>query len=55
MIAIDRPIKEWLGNYKKGIEKRAKEQEIWYNVYDGGVKVSDVIADGFEKQDIKKE
>ncbi len=55
IIAIDRPIKEWLGNYKKGIEKRAKELGVWYNAYDGGVKVSDVIADGFEKQEIKKE
>ncbi len=54
-IAIDIPIKKWLGNYKDGIKSRAKEQGIWEEVYDGGVKISDIIEDGFEKEEIKKE
>jgi len=55
IIAIDRPICKWLGNYKKDIEDRAKKLDIWEKEFDGGVKVSDVIADGFEKKEIKKE
>ncbi len=54
-IAIDRPIKEWLGNYKDGIKSRAKELGIWDKVFDGGIKIKDVIDDGFEKEEIKKE
>ena len=54
-IAIDRPIKEWLGNYKRGVKNRAKEFGIWESVFSGGVKISDVISDGFKKEEIKKE
>jgi len=54
-IAIDMPIKRWLGNYKKGIKRRAKELGIWDSAFDGGVKIADVINDGFEKEEIKKE
>ena len=54
-IAIDFPINRWLGNYKKNIKQRAKELGIWDNVFDGGVKVEDVLKDGFEKEEIKKE
>jgi tRNA nucleotidyltransferase (CCA-adding enzyme) len=54
-IAVEIPIKKWLGNYKRGVKKRAKEQGIWDKVYDGGVKISDIIKDGFQKEEIKKE
>ena len=54
-IAIDTPIKKWLGNYKSGIKDRAKELGIWDNNFDGGIKIADVIRDGFEKDEIKKE
>ncbi len=54
-IAIDFPIKRWLGNYKKDIKERAKNLNIWDDMYDGGVKVEDVLQDGFEKEEIKKE
>ncbi|MCF6173259.1 MAG: CCA tRNA nucleotidyltransferase [Campylobacteraceae bacterium] len=55
IIAIDMPISQWLGNYKSGIKNRAQKLKIWDKVYDCGVSVSDVIADGFEKEEIKKE
>ncbi|MFK5880955.1 MAG: CCA tRNA nucleotidyltransferase [Sulfurospirillum sp.] len=54
-IAIDMPLKEWLGNYKKGVKKRAQELDIWDKRFDGGIKISDVISEGFEKDEIKKE
>jgi len=54
-IAIDFPINRWLGNYKKNIKQRAKELGIWDNVFDGGINVEDVLKDGFEKEEIKKE
>jgi len=55
IIAIDTPICKWLGNYKKGIRSRAKKLDIWDKVFDGGIEVSNVIADGYKKQEIKKE
>lgn len=54
-IAIDLPIKLWLGNYKKGVKERAKKLNIFDDVYSGGVIVQSVISDGFEKEEIKKE
>lgn len=54
-IAIDFPINRWLGNYKKNIKQRAKELVIWDSMFDGGIKVEDVLKDGFEKEEIKKE
>ncbi len=55
IVAMDIPINKWLGNYKKGIKNRAKELGIWDRVFDGGISVQDVIKDGFEKDEIKKE
>ncbi|MDX1809932.1 MAG: CCA tRNA nucleotidyltransferase [Sulfurospirillaceae bacterium] len=54
-IAIDIPIKNWLGNYKKGIIERAKKLDIYEHLYSGGVSVQSVILDGFQKEEIKKE
>jgi len=54
-IAIDIPISKWLGNYKKGIKQRAKELGIWDKKYNGGVRVEDVIKDGYKNSDIAKE
>jgi len=55
IIAIDMPICKWLGNYKKGIKSRAKKLDIWDKVFCGGIKAVEVIADGYKKQEIKKE
>ena len=49
------PICEWLGNYKKGIIKRAKDLGIYDDVFSGGVSIAKVIEDGFVKEDIKIE
>ncbi|WP_331773925.1 CCA tRNA nucleotidyltransferase [Sulfurospirillum sp. 1612] len=54
-IAIDLPISLWLGNYKKGVIARAKRLDIFDKVFDGGITTQSVIADGFEKEAIKKE
>ena len=55
MIAIDMPIKKWLGNYKKDIVERAKQLGIFEEAYSGGITIAQVIEDGFTKEDIKKE
>ncbi len=55
VLAIDMPICEWLGNYKKGIIKRAKDLGIYDDVFSGGVSIAKVIEDGFVKEDIKIE
>ncbi len=54
-IAIDLPIKKWLGNYRKGVVKQAKKLAIYESVFTGGVVVAQVIEDGFLKEEIKKE
>ena len=54
-IAIDLPISKWLGNYKKCIQIRAKNLGIWNEVFNGGVTIAEVIKDGFQREDIKKE
>jgi len=54
-IAMDIPIKNWLGNYKDGIKNRAKALDIWNKVFTGGISMSEIINDGFEKDEIKKE
>jgi len=55
ILAIDMPIKEWLGNYKKGVVERAKKLGIYEEIYTGGVTIAKVIEDGFVKEDIKIE
>ena len=54
-IAIDMPIRKWLGNYKEDIIERSKKLNIYENVFDGGVTIARVIEDGFIKEDIKIE
>ena len=54
-IAIDLPIKEWLGNYKVGIKERAIKLDIWDDVFTGGITIAKVIEDGFAKENIKIE
>lgn len=51
-IAIDLPIKRWLGNYKSGIKQRAINLDIWDDIYTGGITVAQVIEDGFSKENI---
>ena len=51
-VSLDMPIKSWLGNYKEGIKKRAKEAGIYEDIFTGGEVVQDVIKDGFEKKEI---
>ncbi len=54
-IAIDLPIKEWLGNYKDDIKQRAIKLNIWDEVFISGVTIAQVIEDGFVKENIKIE
>jgi tRNA nucleotidyltransferase (CCA-adding enzyme) len=54
-IAMHIPIKRWLGNYQKGIKERAVKLGVFESIYTGGVDIQDVIKEGFEKEDIKKE
>ena len=54
-ISIDRPIKEWLGAISDDIIKRAKDLNIYEQTIECNVSVQDVIRDGFEKEEIKKE
>lgn len=54
-IAVDMPIQDWLGNYKDSIKKQAKRLGVYDTVFSGGVTVAQVIDDGFEKEEIKKE
>ena len=54
-ISLEMPIKLWLGNYKKGIKKRACKLGIWDEIFTGNVKVHEVIHDGFERDAIGKE
>lgn len=55
IIAIDLPIKKWLGNYKKGISERARKLDIYDECYNRGVNIQSVISDGFIKENIKIE
>jgi tRNA nucleotidyltransferase (CCA-adding enzyme) len=55
LIAMDMPIKKWLGNYKRDIKQRAKKLALWDKVYSGGIDIQDVIKDGFTKENIKLE
>ena len=55
IMAIEIPIKKWLGNYKKAIQIQAKKLDIWDEVYTGNIDIQDVIRDGFEKENIKIE
>ncbi len=54
-IAAELPISKWLGNYKPKVKLRAKELGIWENVFAGGVKIEDILKDGFRGKDIKIE
>ncbi|WP_458701304.1 CCA tRNA nucleotidyltransferase [Sulfurospirillum sp. 1307] len=54
-VAIELPIKNWLGNYKEEIKINAKKLDIWDKKYTGGINIQDVIKDGFSKENIKKE
>ena len=55
MVAVDMPIREWLGNYKDDVVERAKKLDIYEDVFCGGVTIAKVIEDGFTKEDIKIE
>jgi tRNA nucleotidyltransferase (CCA-adding enzyme) len=55
IIAMQKPLKDWLGNYDVQIIKRAKELGIYEEIYTGGIDIQDVINDGFTKAEIKKE
>lgn len=54
-VAIDIPIKQWLGHCYEGVKKRALRLGIWENTFSGGVNVQDVIRDGFKNDGIAKE
>ena len=52
VIAIDIPIKNWLGNYLDGIEEDAKKADIWDKKFDGGIKYIDIVKEGFKGRKI---
>lgn len=54
-IAMNIPIKEWLGNYKQEVVINAKALGCFENIFTGGISIQDVINDGFTKQEIQKE
>ena len=54
-IALDMPIKNWLGHCKEGIKERALRLGIWESAFSGGVDVQEVIRDGFSHAAIAKE
>ena len=54
-VAIDLPISKWLGHFKIGVKSRAKKMNIWNQTFSGGVSFANIIADGFVKEEIKKE
>jgi len=54
-LAIDLPIKKWLGNYKKDVLKRAKKLGIYEDVFSADIEIAQVIKEGFEKEEIKIE
>lgn len=51
-VALNLPIKLWLGHYKEGIKTRAKALGVYEGIFTGGVDVQEVIKDGFEKEAI---
>lgn len=55
IIAIELPIKNWLGNYNKYVEDRAIKLDIYESCYARGITIQSVISDGFVKENIKIE
>lgn len=51
-LAINYPIREWLGNYAKDVKKQAVEMGVWDQVFDGNVTSQSVIDAGFEGKEI---
>ncbi len=51
-VSLERPLSQWLGNYRRGVKERAIVLGIWDQIFTGGVSVQEVIADGFEKEAI---
>ena len=52
MLSLNYPIKEWLGNYIKGVKEKSIDIGIYDKMYDGGVSAKDVIKDGFKSKEI---
>ena len=52
MVAFERPLNEWVGVCQKGLRQRAVELGIYERKYTGGVKIEDVINDGFKNEEI---
>ena len=54
-IAIERPLKEWVGLCRKGWKERAVKLGLYDEVFTGGVTSKEVIDDGFSGANIRKE
>lgn len=54
-IAMRIPIQKWLGNYLPKVQDFALQEGIYEKCYDGGIKIQDVINDGFKYEAIKIE
>ena len=51
-VSLEKPLSQWLGNYRRGVKERAIALGIWDQIFTGGVDVQEVISDGFEKEAI---
>lgn len=51
-LAVHYPIREWLGNYVKGVKEEAVKMGIWNQIFDGNVTSQSVIDAGFMGQEI---
>jgi len=54
-VSLEMPLCEWLGHYRHGMKERAQGLGIWDKPFDGGIRVQDVIHDGFEGRAIGEE
>lgn len=46
------PLKNWLGNYKVDVKKRAKKFDVWDKSFDGGIFAKDLLKEGFSGKEL---
>jgi len=54
-LALEYPIKEWLGNYLDSVKDRAVKLGIYEEKFDGGVKASKLLEEGFRGRELGEE
>ncbi len=55
MLSLDKPLCEWVGICQKGLEKRAKELDVYNKKVSLSISAKDVMRDGFEGKQIGNE